>query len=186
LKIPLEEDEERLNEKDLSTQYDQQKKDPWIFAADEYQRGTEGIEAQKGQREEATDGMMQASAKKDERLRKEERLRRKGDFETIAKEGVRRHTKNFLVIARRNDQGFSRLGAVASKRLGKAVERNRVKRLMREFFRRNKDRLPPSTDYVIVGKKGAQDLQYAQVAAELSAPLKLRKEDGQRSGSVSL
>jgi ribonuclease P protein component len=57
---------------------------------------------------------------------------------------------------------------------------------MREFFRRNKDRLPPSTDYVIVGKKGAQDLQYAQVAAELSAPLKLRKEDGQRSGSVSL
>ena len=129
--------------------------------------------------------MIQASTKKDERLRKEERLRRKGDFETIAKEGVRRHTKNFLVIARKNDRGFSRLGAVASKRLGKAVERNRVKRLMREFFRRNKDQLPPSTDYVIVGKKGAQDLQYAQVADELSAPLKLRKEDGQRNGSAS-
>jgi hypothetical protein len=44
----LEEDEERLNEKDLSTQYNQQKKDPWIFAADEYQGGTEGIEPQKG------------------------------------------------------------------------------------------------------------------------------------------
>ncbi|MBN1254106.1 MAG: ribonuclease P protein component [Deltaproteobacteria bacterium] len=121
--------------------------------------------------------MIQASTKKDERLRREERLRRKGDFETIAKEGTRRHTKNFLIIARKNDQGLSRLGAVASKRLGKAVERNRVKRLMREFFRRNKDRLPPSTDYVIVGKKGAQELQYAQVADELSAPLRLRKEE---------
>jgi ribonuclease P protein component len=130
--------------------------------------------------------MIRASIKKDERLRKEERLRRRGDFEIIAKEGIRKHTKNFLIIVRKNDRGFSRLGAVASKRLGKAVERNRTKRLMREFFRRNKDRLPPSTDYVIVGKKGAQDLQYAQVADELSAPLKLHKKDGQRSGSASL
>jgi ribonuclease P protein component len=124
--------------------------------------------------------------KRDEGLRREERLRRKRDFETIAKEGARRHTKNFLIITRKNDQGFSRLGAVASKKLGKAVERNRVKRLMREFFRRNKDRLPRSTDYVIVGKKGAQDLQYAHVVDELSAPLKLRREDNQRSGSASL
>jgi ribonuclease P protein component len=124
--------------------------------------------------------------KRDEGLRREERLRRKRDFETIAKEGTRRHTKNFLIITRKNDQGFSRLGAVASKKLGKAVERNRVKRLMREFFRRNKDRLPRSTDYVIVGKKGAQDLQYAHVVAELSALLRHRREDNQRSGSASL
>jgi len=124
--------------------------------------------------------------KKDEGLRREERLRRKRDFATIAKEGTRRHTKNFLIIARKNEQGFSRVGAVASKKLGEAVERNRVKRLMREFFRRNKHRLPSSTDYVIVGKKGAQGLQYAQVVDELSAPLKLRTENGQRSGSASL
>jgi ribonuclease P protein component len=124
--------------------------------------------------------------KKDEGLRREERLRSKKDFETIAKEGTRRHTKNFLVITRKNDRGFSRLGAVASKKLGKAVERNRVKRLMREFFRRNKERLPRSTDYVIVGKKGAQDLPYTHVADELSALLKLRREDNQRSGSAPL
>jgi ribonuclease P protein component len=124
--------------------------------------------------------------KKDERLRKEERLRKRGDFEIIAKEGARKHTKNFLIITRRNDRGFSRMGAVASKRLGKAVERNRVKRVLREFFRMNKDRLPPSTDYVIVGKKGAQDLPYAHVVDELSTPLKLYQEDGQRSGSASL
>lgn len=121
-----------------------------------------------------------------EGLRREERLRRKRDFEIIAKEGIRKHTKNFLIIARKNDQGFSRLGAVASKKVGKAVERNRVKRLMREFFRRNKDKLPPSTDYVIVGKKGAQELQYAQVVDELSALVKLRTEQGQRSGNASL
>ena len=123
---------------------------------------------------------------KDEGLRKEERLRRQADLEIIAKEGIRRHTKNFVIIARRNDQGFSRLGAVASKKLGEAVERNRVKRLVREFFRRNKDKLSPSTDYVIVGKKGAQDLQYAHVVAELSALLEFRGEDSQRSGGGPL
>jgi ribonuclease P protein component len=123
---------------------------------------------------------------KDEGLRKEERLRRQADFEIIAKEGIRRHTKNFLIIARRNDQGFCRLGAVASKKLGKAVERNRAKRLVREFFRRNKDKLSPSTDYVIVGKKGAEELQYAHVAAELSVLLELRGEDSRRSGGGPL
>lgn len=111
-------------------------------------------------------------------------MRRKKDFEAIAKEGVRRHTKNFMIITRKNDQGFSRVGAVASKRLGKAVERNRVKRLMREFFRRNKDRLPPSTDFVIVGKKGAQDLPYAHLVDELSTLLQPRRENNQRSGSA--
>ena len=109
-------------------------------------------------------------------------MRRKKDFEAIAKGGTRRHTKNFLIITRKNDQGFSRVGAVAGKRLGKAVQRNRVKRLMREFFRRNKDKLPPSTDYIIVGKKGAQDLPYAYVVDELSALLKPRREDNQGSG----
>ncbi|MBW2038350.1 MAG: ribonuclease P protein component [Deltaproteobacteria bacterium] len=119
---------------------------------------------------------------KGEGLRKEERLRKKRDFQRIAKEGNRRNTKNFLIIARGNDWGFSRVGAVASKKMGTAVERNRVKRLIREFFRRNKDMLPPSTDYVIVGKKGAQDLKYDQVVEELRSLLELRKEDGRRSG----
>jgi ribonuclease P protein component len=123
---------------------------------------------------------------KDEGLRKEERLRRQADFEIIVSEGIRRHTKHFLIITRSNDQGFSRVGAVASKKLGKAVERNRVKRLVREFFRRHKDALAPSTDYVIVGKKGAQDLLYAHVVAELGALVKLRSEDSQRSGGAPL
>jgi len=119
-------------------------------------------------------------AKRDESLRKAERLRRKADFEIIAREGTRRHTRNFLLIARKNDQGFARVGVVAGKKVGTAVERTRVKRLVREFFRRNKDRVLPSIDYVIVGKKGAQDLPYAHAVTELSTLLQLRKEEGQR------
>jgi ribonuclease P protein component len=119
-------------------------------------------------------------AKRDESLRKAERLRRKADFEIIAKKGKRRHTRNFLLIVRKNNQGFARVGVVAGRKAGKAVERNRVKRVVREFFRRNKDRVPPSRDYVIVGKKGARDLPYAHAVAELSTLLELREEEDQR------
>jgi ribonuclease P protein component len=171
----------QLDEEDLSTKHNQQKEDTRFFAADEHKGWTPGIEASQGQGEETADGLAMPREKKDESLRKAERLRKKADFEIIAREGLRRHTRNFLMIARKNDQGFARVGVVAGKKLGNAVERNRVKRSVREFFRRNKDHVASSTDYVIVGKKGAQDLPYAHVVAELSTLLELRKEDGRRN-----
>ncbi len=66
-----------------------------------------------------------------------------------------------------------RLGLAVTKRLGKAVKRNRVKRLLREFFRRHREMLPPE-DLVIMAKKGAADLDYHQVQEELSRVLLTR------------
>jgi ribonuclease P protein component len=62
------------------------------------------------------------------------------------------------------------LGLVAGRKVGKASRRNRVKRLLREFFRRHKESLPPG-DLIIMAKKGAPDLTYAQVQAELAQVL---------------
>jgi ribonuclease P protein component len=59
------------------------------------------------------------------------------------------------------------LGLVAGRKVGKAFQRNRIKRLLREFFRRHKESLPPG-DIIIMAKKGAPDLTYAQVRAELA------------------
>ena len=63
-------------------------------------------------------------------------------------------------------EGHPRLGLVVTRRLGKAVQRNRVKRLLREFFRRHQTGLP-AFDLVIMAKKGAQALSYHQVEEEL-------------------
>jgi ribonuclease P protein component len=59
------------------------------------------------------------------------------------------------------------LGLVVTRRLGKAVRRNRVRRLLREFFRLHKSRLP-AQDVIIMAKKGANALTYEQVQEELS------------------
>jgi ribonuclease P protein component len=59
---------------------------------------------------------------------------------------------------------------VVTKRLGKAVRRNRIKRLLREFFRRHQGALPPG-DLVIMAKKGAAELSYQEVCEELARVL---------------
>jgi len=65
-----------------------------------------------------------------------------------------------------------------TRRLGKAVRRNRVKRLLREFFRRHKQQLPPG-DLVIMAKKGAAALNYQQVEEELGRLLLRRGKNTQ-------
>jgi ribonuclease P protein component len=63
--------------------------------------------------------------------------------------------------------GPARLGITASRKLGGAVERNRVKRLVREAFRRHKLLFPRGYDFVFVAKRNATDAAYDQVVREI-------------------
>lgn len=88
-------------------------------------------------------------------------------------QGRRLHTCHFGVILAPKTGGSPRLGLVVTRRLGKAVMRNRVKRLLREFFRRHKMEMPPQ-DLMIMAKKGAQALSYHQVKEELGRLVLIR------------
>ncbi|MCR4404321.1 MAG: ribonuclease P protein component [Candidatus Acetothermia bacterium] len=73
----------------------------------------------------------------DERFARESRLRSRRDFQRVYREGRSFEDRCFRVVYRRAG-GPPRLGLVAARRLGGAVERNRAKRVIREAFRTNK------------------------------------------------
>jgi len=100
------------------------------------------------------------------RFPKAARLRHRQEFLRAQAQGKRFHTRHFGVTLAPMAEGHPRLGLVATRRLGKAVRRNRVKRLLREFFRRHQTGLP-AFDLVIMAKKGAAALGYHQVEEEL-------------------
>jgi ribonuclease P protein component len=95
------------------------------------------------------------------------RLRRRREFLTVQRDGRRRHTAHLVVIQRPAPGALSRFGVTASKRIGNAVVRNRLKRVLRAVFRAQRGALVPAVDVLVIAKPGADRLTYAQATDEL-------------------
>ncbi len=112
-----------------------------------------------------------------QRLRRADRLRSPKDFRRVQRHGVRRSNSNWVVqVARRRAGGLApvALGLSVSRRVGNAVVRNRVKRRVREWFRRNRAALPPGADVVVIARRGAAHRQGPQLARELAQLVRVR------------
>jgi ribonuclease P protein component len=117
-------------------------------------------------------------------LRATDRLKRREDFRRTQDGGRKHHSRHFLVVVHdRGDDAPARIGITVTKKVGNAVERNRVKRLVREVFRNERARFPVGCDVVFIARDGAPTLGYEQVLAEVPTrwSLRSRASDGRAS-----
>lgn len=103
-----------------------------------------------------------------EGLPRGERLRKRAGFQAVQGKGRKLHTDSFLVfVLPQKIPRATRLGITVSKKVGGSVERNRVKRLVREAFRRRKALFPQGLDLVFVAKRSAVEAEFDQVVREI-------------------
>lgn len=86
------------------------------------------------------------------------RVTRSGDFDAVYRRGKSAAGRHLVVYAFNRGEGDPpRLGLSVGKRVGGAVERNRVKRVLREEFARVQEKLAPGVDYVVIARPGAAE-----------------------------
>jgi ribonuclease P protein component len=106
-----------------------------------------------------------AAPQSDDRFPRAARLLRRSEFVRVQEGGHRVHTPHFVILLAAGEG--QRLGVTVGRRVGGAVRRNRVKRLVREVFRRNRALFPADCDIVLVARPGADRLDYESVKGEL-------------------
>lgn len=148
------------DEKNIPAQYPPSQEDSRLSCPNENQRREESSQKATPEGPQASGGLM------DEGLRPRERLKKKKDFLFLYQKGHRIKGKYFNVIYHENKLGYSRLGIVVSRKIGKAVLRNKIKRWVRELFRRNKQLLPFPMDLLIVATQGIENITWDEYRQE--------------------
>jgi ribonuclease P protein component len=95
------------------------------------------------------------------------RIQERRDFLRIERQGRRAAGTHFVVFTQTRGAEVRRLGVTVSRRVGASVVRSRVKRLVREVFRRSRQ-VYPRGDTVVIARSGAGALTYLQVSEELT------------------
>ena len=107
-------------------------------------------------------------------MRKNYRVKSEKDFNAIFKSGQSFANRKFVVYMLEKEQKHFRVGISVSKKLGNAVVRNRIKRKIRHVLMQHQKHLVQA-DFVVIARKGVEELDYHQVEQNLLHVLKIAK-----------
>lgn len=107
------------------------------------------------------------------RANRPQRLKQRADFLAAATSGIKAPAKGLVLQVRaRPDSDAIRFGFTVSKRVGNAVERNRVRRRLREVVRLTAAGcLLPGHDYVLIGRRAALEVPFARLVEDFKSVL---------------
>jgi ribonuclease P protein component len=95
------------------------------------------------------------------------KLNKSWQFSKVYKEGKKYCSRQFILYVLPNNSREIRLGLTVTKKVGISVQRNRIKRVIREVFRLLKE-IEVGNDLVVVARKAAVDLKYSQAQYSLT------------------
>ena len=98
-------------------------------------------------------------------------LRRRADFEAIGRRGTARSTPLLVLRSLRTDRTETRVGLSTPRTLGGAVQRNRVRRRLRELVRTRLERIGPGWDLLLIARPAAGGATHAELEAAIDALL---------------
>jgi ribonuclease P protein component len=105
------------------------------------------------------------------RFSRADRVRRRRDFLAASRLGRRAASREYVVIVAptpSDASGRPRLGVTVSRKVGNAVVRNRIKRRIREWFRRDREAVEAGRDVVVIARPAATGLSVGDTRALLS------------------
>jgi ribonuclease P protein component len=100
-------------------------------------------------------------------LTKADRILKRREFIALSKSGRRIQNEHFIAIFSPSQHGRSRIGLTVTRKVGPAVKRNRIKRLVREHFRLNRHHLAGHWDINIIAKRQGADFSSEKVFRSL-------------------
>ncbi|RNB77011.1 ribonuclease P protein component [Brevibacillus panacihumi] len=109
-------------------------------------------------------------------MHRSHRLRKNEHFQAVFQRGTSAANKQFVLYsARQEGQAAFRAGISVSKKIGNAVIRNRVKRLIREAVARLEDAIPKGVDLVIIARPGVESMSLESIEQSLLHVMKRAK-----------
>lgn len=103
-----------------------------------------------------------------ERFPKRARVVASRDYERAQSRGRRRRGDHLTLWLSTNARGVARLGMAVSRKVGKSHDRQKLRRRLRELFRRHRIPLHPGYDHIVVARPGAAEMSFDDLARELT------------------